>query len=201
MLAEQGLYCQRRPSVAEKVDSERVGSTSIDTRDGAKHGPEMGKEGNRNPVSLHTLAVVRDGVRLNDTAERTGRLLNFLSPACGVGKPGCDGRWKAVNPDGSHNRPESSPRLSQPDSCFIERGTLQLQRLRRTAVISVFQWGCGSEQKAPPKPAPAVPLDPLKLARHYQALLDTGRFENRAALARHLGVSRARVTRVLRRPI
>ena len=65
-------------------------------------------------------------------------------------------------------------------------------------MISVFPWGCSSEQKAPPKPAPAVPLDPLKLARHYQALLDTGRFENRAALARHLGVSRARVTQVLR---
>jgi hypothetical protein len=30
-------------------------------------------------------------------------------------------------------------------------------------------------------------------------LLDSDRFENRAALARHLGVSRARVTQVLRR--
>jgi biotin operon repressor len=37
----------------------------------------------------------------------------------------------------------------------------------------------------------------MKLARHYQALLDTGRFESRAALARHLGVSRTRVTQVL----
>ena len=34
---------------------------------------------------------------------------------------------------------------------------------------------------------------------HYKALLDSDRFENRAALARHLGVSRARVTQVLRR--
>jgi Mn-dependent DtxR family transcriptional regulator len=39
----------------------------------------------------------------------------------------------------------------------------------------------------------------LKLAQHYQALLDSGKFENRAALARHLGVSRARVTQVLKR--
>jgi len=39
----------------------------------------------------------------------------------------------------------------------------------------------------------------MKLARHYQAPLDSGKFESRAALARHLGVSRARVTRVLRR--
>jgi Mn-dependent DtxR family transcriptional regulator len=39
----------------------------------------------------------------------------------------------------------------------------------------------------------------LKLARYYLSLLDSGRFENRAALARHLGVSRARVTQVLKR--
>ncbi|MBX9579005.1 MAG: helix-turn-helix domain-containing protein [Gemmataceae bacterium] len=37
------------------------------------------------------------------------------------------------------------------------------------------------------------------MAHHYKALLDSGKFENRAALARHLGVSRARVTQVLRR--
>jgi biotin operon repressor len=39
----------------------------------------------------------------------------------------------------------------------------------------------------------------MKLARHYQALLDSSKFESRAALARHLGVSRARVTQVLNR--
>jgi biotin operon repressor len=37
----------------------------------------------------------------------------------------------------------------------------------------------------------------MKLARHYQALLNSGKFESRAALARLLGVSRARVTQVL----
>jgi biotin operon repressor len=39
----------------------------------------------------------------------------------------------------------------------------------------------------------------MKLARHYRALLDTGKFESRAALARYLGVSRAQVTQVLKR--
>jgi Mn-dependent DtxR family transcriptional regulator len=33
----------------------------------------------------------------------------------------------------------------------------------------------------------------------YQSLLNSGQFENRAALARYLGVSRSRVTQVLRR--
>jgi hypothetical protein len=37
------------------------------------------------------------------------------------------------------------------------------------------------------------------LAHYYQSLLDSGKFESRAALARYLGVSRARVTQVLRR--
>ena len=41
--------------------------------------------------------------------------------------------------------------------------------------------------------------DPFRLARYYQSLLDSGKFENRAELARFLGVSRARETQVLRR--
>ncbi|QDT60374.1 hypothetical protein SV7mr_28950 [Stieleria bergensis] len=39
----------------------------------------------------------------------------------------------------------------------------------------------------------------MRLARYYQSLLDSGKFESRAALTRHLGVSRARVTQVLNR--
>jgi hypothetical protein len=50
-----------------------------------------------------------------------------------------------------------------------------------------------------PKPAPKECRDPLNLARHYQSLLDSGKFESQAGLARYLGVSRARVTQVLRR--
>jgi len=40
----------------------------------------------------------------------------------------------------------------------------------------------------PPQQDPAIleePRDPLKLARYYRALLDSGRFESRAALARY----------------
>ncbi len=42
-------------------------------------------------------------------------------------------------------------------------------------------------------------IDPLRIARYYQSLLDSGKFESRVALARYLGVSRARVTQVLNR--
>ena len=44
-----------------------------------------------------------------------------------------------------------------------------------------------------------VKPDPLSRARYYQSLLDGGVAKNRADLARYLGVSRARVTQVLRR--
>jgi hypothetical protein len=57
-----------------------------------------------------------------------------------------------------------------------------------------------SESRNKPKAAPKRSRDPLKLARYYRSLLDAGKFENRAALARYLGVSRARVTQELRRP-
>ncbi|MGZ3336117.1 MAG: hypothetical protein ACXWOV_13430 [Isosphaeraceae bacterium] len=67
------------------------------------------------------------------------------------------------------------------------------------AVIAIVPWNAFSDAKPKPKPAPKEPRNPLKLAGHYKARLDSGRFENRAALARHLGVSRARVMQVLRR--
>lgn len=41
--------------------------------------------------------------------------------------------------------------------------------------------------------------DRMRLARHYQSLLDSAQVETRAELPRHLGVSRARVTQVLKR--
>jgi len=75
---------------------------------------------------------------------------------------------------------------------------VQFQKLRRRAVSAFFPWN-GSSTKPTPQANPKEPRDPLKLTRYYKSLLDSGQFENRAALARYLGVSRARVTQVLRR--
>jgi hypothetical protein len=71
--------------------------------------------------------------------------------------------------------------------------------LRRKAVIAFFPWNGSSAPEPKVFATPKEPRDPLKLARYYQSLLDSGQFESRAALARFLGVSRARVTQVLRR--
>lgn len=78
-------------------------------------------------------------------------------------------------------------------------GNLQVKRLRRAAVIAIFPWNGSIDPIPEPKPVPKERRDPLKLACYYQSLLDSGKFESRAALARYLGVSRARVTQVLGR--
>jgi hypothetical protein len=76
---------------------------------------------------------------------------------------------------------------------------LQLKRLHRATVIALLPWNAASDAKPQPKTARKERRDPLKLARYYQSLMDSGKFECRAALARYLGVSRARVTQVLKR--
>jgi hypothetical protein len=76
---------------------------------------------------------------------------------------------------------------------------LKINGLRHSPVIALFPWNATSDAKPEPKPAPKERRDPLKIARYYQSLLDFGKFESRAALARYLGVSRARVTQVLNR--
>jgi hypothetical protein len=93
----------------------------------------------------------------------------------------------------------SSPTRSQLEPGLIERGIFRLKRLRRAAVIEIIPWN-GSSSPEPLVPAPPrESRDPFKLARYYQSPLDSGQFESRAALARYLGVSRARVPQVLRR--
>ena len=76
---------------------------------------------------------------------------------------------------------------------------MQVNRLRRSPAIAAFPWNAVSDANPEPKPAPRERRDPLKLARYYQSLIDSGKLESRAALARYLGVRRPRVTQVLRR--
>ena len=82
----------------------------------------------------------------------------------------------------------------------MELGAFTRNKLRQTPTIEFYPWNAPPATKIS-TPKPAKPdRDPLRLARYYQSLLDSGKFENRAALARFLGVvSRARVTQVLNR--
>ena len=93
-----------------------------------------------------------------------------------------------------------------PNRSFTELGSWQIKKLGRRVRLHFFPWGrpnppeSDQSQGGKSSPAPKAPRhDPLALARFYQSLLDSRIVESRAALARHLGVSRARVTQVLRR--
>jgi hypothetical protein len=68
---------------------------------------------------------------------------------------------------------------------------------RRTSWSGRVLWaglipGSGSSPSSPP-------TYETTLDRHYEVILDSGKFECQAALAHHLGVSRARVTQVLKK--
>jgi hypothetical protein len=81
----------------------------------------------------------------------------------------------------------------------VELGAFTRNKLRQTPTIEFYPWnGPPATKNGQSKPA-KPDRDPLRLARYYQSLLDSGKFESRAALARFLGVSRARVTQVLSR--
>jgi hypothetical protein len=82
---------------------------------------------------------------------------------------------------------------------FVELGAYALNRLRRKPTIEFFPWNAPRRDQEADNDSKRPARDPLRLARYYQSLLDGGKFESRAALARFLGVSRARVTQVLNR--
>jgi hypothetical protein len=81
---------------------------------------------------------------------------------------------------------------------FVELGAFARNTLRRLPKFEFYPWNTPPSTTSRPKAASERP-DPLRLARYYQSLLDSGKFESRAALARFLNVSRARVTQVLNR--
>ena len=72
------------------------------------------------------------------------------------------------------------------------------QEVTAISVIDFRPWNAQWNDIPEPKPAPKERPDGIKLARHYQALI-SGTVESRAALARYLGVNRARVTQALNR--
>lgn len=80
---------------------------------------------------------------------------------------------------------------------LVERGYYALNKLRQTPVMQLQPWNPIPKPKSTANPKKK--RDRMRLACYYQALLDSGQFESRAALARYLGVSRARVTQVLNR--
>ena len=97
---------------------------------------------------------------------------------------------------------EKAPRgVQHSHQGLTEQGAYATNKLRQCRSYVLYPWN-PVVAKAPASATLSIPVrDALRLARYYQSLLDSGQFKSRAALARHLGVSRARVTQVLRRLI
>ena len=86
-----------------------------------------------------------------------------------------------------------------PNRGFVELGAFRTKRLRRLPRIEMFKWNSVSDQIRAESESERPKRDRMRLAYQYQKLLDSKVVTTRAELARHLGVSRARVTQVLNR--
>ena len=63
----------------------------------------------------------------------------------------------------------------------------------------MFKWNSILDRIQAESEAAKPKRDRMRLANYYQSLIDSGEVSTRAELARLLGVSRARVTQVLKR--
>ena len=82
---------------------------------------------------------------------------------------------------------------------LVELGAYEINKSRRPSQVPFYEWTLVSAIPRPQDKPKEPRYDRMKLAREYQSILDSGVVETRAELARHLGVSRARVTQVLNR--
>lgn len=66
-------------------------------------------------------------------------------------------------------------------------------------MVELHPWTPLESLASEPNPKPVVKGDPIVRARRLQAMLDSGQAKNRADLAAQLGLSRARITQILKR--
>ncbi len=93
-----------------------------------------------------------------------------------------------------------APQIIRPENrCILDRGVWQVKKLRRGQVVELTPWATLFSVDPVPAGPEFVKRDPLALARLYLSLLESGLAKSRADVARYFGVSRARVTQVLRR--
>ena len=99
----------------------------------------------------------------------------------------------------SGNKGEAPRGEHSTNQLIYELGAWHIRHLRQRRVLQFYPWTAPEQlPKRSPKQA-VVKHNPLARARFYQSLIDSGVVKNRAELALHLGVSRARVTQVLKR--
>jgi hypothetical protein len=82
---------------------------------------------------------------------------------------------------------------------FTEKGAWKIRYLHQIRRFDLHPWKALQDLPETRDPHPSVKVCPIERARQLQALIESGQFRNRAELAKHLKVSRARVTQILRR--
>lgn len=94
---------------------------------------------------------------------------------------------------------KTPPHVPAINRLTVELGAWYFKRLRQSRIILTLPW---KGLKSIPKLAPKLKVlrgDPQARARQLQAMLDAGEVKNKAELARRLGLSRARITQILKR--
>ena len=100
---------------------------------------------------------------------------------------------------GLYDRPKA-PRVGlYSNQGLVELGAYEINKLRRPVRVRFYEWKQVSAIPVPQNKPKGPRYDRMRLAHQYQSLLDSGEVQTRAELARYLGVSRARVTQVLKR--
>ena len=90
------------------------------------------------------------------------------------------------------------PHVPATNRLTVELGAWYYKHLRQSRTILTLPWN-GLESVPKPAPKPKVLRgDPRARARELQAMLDAGEVKNKADLARRLGLSRARITQILK---
>ena len=82
---------------------------------------------------------------------------------------------------------------------FIETGAWKASYLHQTRELDIHPWKALSDLPETHDLHPGVKVCPIERAKLLQALIDSGQVKNRSELATRLGISRARITQILRR--
>lgn len=100
---------------------------------------------------------------------------------------------------GLYDSPKAPRGVLYSNHGLVELGAYEINKLRRPIRVPFYPWTPISGIPLPQIKPKGPRYDRMKLAHEYQSLLDSGVVKTRAELARFVGVSRARVTQVLRR--
>jgi hypothetical protein len=151
-------------------------------------------------------------IRQTDPKKKAGSYAMVLFPEAVVDRPNpaeANARHNDDEPaeagpllrDGALVRgaPQKAPRPEDSEHrLLVEVGSWKIRNLRRDRRLEIHPWTPPETLRSGPQKRPVVKQSPAARARFYQNLIDSGVVKNKAELARTLGLSRARITQIMR---